>query len=163
VDFFEYQRWFERALSKLKLPSDCQQREPEWEAIQPPYSWQVRAFFDFSDGKHIRLWESHDKFAGLYMSRRVQWSYHYGDTMSLDENGDATQGAPDDPLDLRIDTAGGQVHMHYQKRQPHYRQADIEGLDLAKVDGLLFVRAVLRHRQTGKPLSDTLGFKIKIV
>jgi hypothetical protein len=159
VDFLTFQKSFETALGKIRLPADCKQREPNWEVVTS-YFWRVEVFFDFSDQKHIRIQESYDKFAKLYMSRKTQWSYHYGDTATFDENGDAVRGAPDDPLDLRIDTDRG-LHMHYQKQQPHYRQDDIEGIDLATVGAVEFIRAVLTHRRTHKSLGDVLGFKIK--
>jgi hypothetical protein len=158
VDYLTFRKSFEKALAKLRLPDDCKQREPSWEQVSWHF-WQVLVFFDFPD-KHIRIWESYDKIAKLDMSRRTQWSYHYGDTATLDENGDATRGAPDDPLDLRIDTTRG-IHMHYLTREPHYKQEAIKGIDLATVGALDFVRAVLTHRRTGKPLSEVLGFRIE--
>ena len=160
MDYFPFRKSFETDLKKLRLPADCQQREPGWEPTHPPLVWTVEVFFDFSDHKHIRIWESYDKIAKLYMSRKTQWAYHYGDTASFDETGDAVRGSPDDPLDLRIDTCSG-LHMHYQKREPHYKQDDIEGIDLTAVGALDFVRAVFTHRRTGKPLSEVLGFRIK--
>jgi hypothetical protein len=160
VDYFSFRKAFETALGKLRLPDGCHQQEPSWEPTVAPYFWTVEVVFDFADGKHIRIWESYDKIAGLYMSRKVQWAYHYGDTASFDEAGGAVRGSPDDPLDLRIDTCGG-VHLHYGKREPHYRQEDIDGLTISDVDALSFVRAVLTQRQTGKSLAEVLKFKIK--
>lgn len=159
MDYLTFRKSFEKTLGKLRLPDDCQQREPCWEPVSW-HVWQVLVFFDFSNDEHIRIWESYDKIAKLDMSRKTQWSYHYGDTATFDENGDAVRGAPNDPLDLRIDTNRG-IHMHYQTHQPHYKQEDIEGIDLAAVGALDFVRAVLTHRRTGKSLSEVLGFKIK--
>ena len=109
---------------------------------------------------HIRIWESYDKFAGLLISRRIQWAYHYGKTESFDTAGRAMRGAPGDSLVLRIDTCSG-LHMHYQTRNPHYAQDQIVGLNLDSVQALPFVRAVLKHRKTGKPFTKVLGFRIK--
>jgi hypothetical protein len=160
VDYFSFRRSFEAALSKLRLPPDCRQQEPVWEITAPPVGWQVEVFFDFQDQKHIRIWESYDKFAGLQMSRRVQWAYHYGKTESFDGGGHAMRGQPDDPLDLRIDTCSG-LHLHYQKREPHYAQDEVIGLDLHSLQALSFVRAVIKHRKTGKPFTKVFGFRIK--
>jgi hypothetical protein len=113
-----------------------------------------------SDHKHIRVWESYDKIAGLQLSRRVQWAYHYGFTEKVDEDGRAMRGDPDDPLDIRIDTSGG-IHMHYQKREPHYKQNDIEGLDLRDVHPIEFIRGVIKHRTKGEALTKIFGFRIK--
>ena len=161
MDFFKFYKDFETALSRLKLPSDCTQHEPEWEPTLPPLFWQVTVIFDFaSDSKHIRIWESYEKIGGLYMSRRNQWSYHYGRAESFDEDGKSERGSPDDPVDLRIDTTSG-LHMHYQQREPHYRQDQIDGLNLKSVEAVGFVRAVLRHRSRGQDFAKILGFKIK--
>ncbi len=127
----------------------------------PPYCWTVEVFFDFADQKHIRIWESFSKIAGLQMSRRLQWAYHYGGDEVIDEAGKAVRGAPNDPVDLRIDTCGGRVHMHYGTREPHYYQDKVDGLTLLKVQSLEFVKAVLKHRGTGEPFTKILGFSIK--
>ena len=160
MDYFSFRRSFEAALSKLRLPSDCTPQEPSWEVTAPPLGWQIEMLFDFGDQMHIRIWESYDKVAGLLISRRIQWAYHYGKTESFDRAGKAMRGAPDDPLELRIDTCSG-LHMHYQRREPHYDQDEIVGLDLNSVQALPFVRAVLKHRKTGKPFTKVLGFRIK--
>jgi hypothetical protein len=94
------------------------------------------------------------------MSRRLQWSYHYGPIQAVDELGNAARGAPDDPLDLRIDTSGGRVHLHYEKQEPHYYQDKIVGLSLVKVESLDFVKSVLKQRKSGEPFTKVLGFKI---
>lgn len=117
---------------------------------------------DFSsDRKYIRIWESYDKIAGLQMSRRVQWSYHYGFSDIVDEEGRALRGRPDDPLDIRIDTSGGAIHMHYQKQEPHYQQTDIAGLDLRDVYAIEFIRGVIRHRTRGDAFTKIFNFRIK--
>jgi hypothetical protein len=159
VDYFEFRKSLEQSLGRLKLPSGSRIREPDWLVIRPPLSWTVEVVVDFPE-KHVRIWESHDRFAGLQASRRIQWAYHYGETASFDEVGDSVRGKPDDPLDLRIDTAGG-LHMHYGKRNPHYKQEEIEGLDLASVGAIDFIRTVLKHMKTGRPLNSLLGFRIK--
>lgn len=160
MDYFEFRRWFEASLSKTKLPSDCTLQEPHWVEFAPPLFWSVEAVFRFTDQKHIRVWENYDKFAGLQMSRKTQWSYHYGVTEVIDEDGDAVQGNPDDPVDIRIDTCSG-LHLHYQTREPHYDQSQISGLDLSSIDAFKFVRGVLRHRKTGQPFTKVFGFRIR--
>jgi hypothetical protein len=135
VDYFDFRRSFESSLSKLKLPSDCTLQEPNWKVLVPPVSWSLEAIFRFTDTKHISIWETYDKFAKLQMSRKIQWSYHYGPTEITDEDGDALRGHPNDPVDIRIDTTSG-LHMHYQTRQPHLDQSRISGLDLNSIDAL---------------------------
>jgi hypothetical protein len=159
VDFFSYQKLFEAKLSGLKLPDDCVAHEPAWEVTMAPYFWTVEAFFQFVNRKHVRLWESHAKFAGLQESRKIQWAYHYGPTQSSDEAAELEQGAPDDPVDIRIDTCSG-LHLHYGTREPHYDQSRIVGLKLDEIQAWDFVRAVLKHRKSGEKLAAILRFKI---
>ena len=123
-------------------------------------SWSLEAVFRFTDAKHISIWETYDKFAKLQMSRKIQWSYHYGPTEITDEDGDALRGDPNDPVDIRIDTTSG-LHMHYQTRQPHLDQSRISGLDLGSIDAFTFIRSVLKHRKTGQPFTKIFAFRIK--
>jgi hypothetical protein len=87
VDYFEFKRSFETALSKLKLPADCKLQEPHWTVLRVPLAWMIDVFFEFDDNNHIHIWESHDKFAGLHASRKISWSYHYGEITSRDKDG----------------------------------------------------------------------------
>jgi hypothetical protein len=50
--------------------------------------------------------------------------------------------------------------MHYQAPARHYAQENIKGLTLESLGMLAFVRAVLQHRKSAKPLSEVLGFQI---
>lgn len=160
MDYFEFRRTFEANLKSLKLASDCTLQEPSWEEYAPPLFWSVEAMFQFTDGKHIRIREYYSKFAGLQMSRKTSWSYHYGSTQATDADGYAVRGNPDDPLEIRIDTCSG-LHLHYQKREPHFEQNRVVGLDLNDMNWLKFVKGVLRHRQSGLPFTKIFGFKLK--
>ena len=124
MDYFSFRRSFEDQSSELKLPEDCTAQEPSWEIPAPPFSWIVEYFFNFTDNQHIRVWEFYEKVAGLQMSRRLSWAYHYGIITTKDANGNTMQGSPDDPFEIRIDTCSG-LHLHYQKRQPHYDQSRV--------------------------------------
>jgi len=79
----------------------------------------------------------------------------------VDEEGRALRGKPDDPLDIRIDTSGGYLHMHYGKQEPHLKQSDVGGLDLRDVLAIDFIRGVIRHRTRGDEFTKIFGFKIK--
>jgi hypothetical protein len=159
VDYFSFRREFEDRLSKLKIPNDCSIQEPSWEITVPPFFWTVEIFLNFTDKQHIRIWESYEKLAGLLMSHRLQWSYHYGIITASDKSGGTMQGSPDDPLEIRIDTCSG-LHLHYQKREPHYDQSSIHKLDLKCVDAFAFVDAVFKHRKTNQPFTKILGFTV---
>ena len=127
--------------------------------LRVPLSWTVSMTFEFGDNNHIAVWENHDKFAGLQESRRIAWSYHYGPVTARDSKGRAIQGAASDPLTIRIDTCSG-LHLHYASQEPHYPQSRITGLDLQSVDAIGFVKAVLKHRKSGKDFKKILGFKL---
>lgn len=160
MDVFQHQKNLEKSLNNIRLPSGCNLRQPEWESTNPPHFWTVEFFIDFSDGKHIRIWESYSKISGLQMSRKLQWAYHYGETANFSEGGQAGRGNPDDPVDLRIDTCGG-LHMHYKSREPHYKQSEIKGLNLSEYGALDFIKDVLKHRKTSKPLNMVIGFEVE--
>jgi hypothetical protein len=160
VDLFEFGRNFDAELKRLKLPQEAKLQEPEIESTLPPLMWQVEFFISFQDGLCIAIWESWDKFAGLQDSRRIQWSYHYG-AAARDSSGRLLQSEPDSPVTIRIDTCGGKEHLHYLAREPHYSPSSVLGLDLESVDCWQFIKGVLRHRKTGKPVDQVFGFKIK--
>ena len=162
MDYFEFRRTFEASLKGLKLATDCVLQEPHWEEYAPPLVWSVEVVFQFTDRKHIRIREYYSKFAGLQMSRKTSWSYNYGSTEATDADGHALRGNPDDPLDIRIDTCSG-LHLHYEKREPHYDQEKVLGLDLLDIDWFKFVKGVFRHRKTGQPFTKIFGFKLKII
>ena len=138
-------------------------QEPTWESYAPPLCWSVETIFRFADRKYLRIWENYNKIARLEMSRKIQWSYHYGPIEATDDDGDVVQGSPDDPLDIRIDTRSGLtgLHLHYEKREPHINQEKVLGLDLGSVDWPKFVQGVLKHRKTGQPFTKIFGFKLK--
>jgi hypothetical protein len=159
VDYFGFRRSLEGQLSKLKLPDDCTFQELSWEITAPPFFWTVEFFINFTDKQHIRIWESYEKIAGLQMSRRLQWAYHYGIITAADRNGNTMRGSPDDPFEIRIDTCSG-LHLHYQKREPHYDQGRVAKLDLKTVDASTFVNAVFKRRKSGQPFTKTLGFTV---
>ncbi len=161
MDFLEFQRSFTAELSKLKLPDDCALREPDWLPIRAPLSWTVEVVLEFEDNTYIHIWESHDRFAKLQICRRIQWSYHYGPVTTRDGSGRPSQGTPDDPVEIRIDTCGGEPHLHYRQREPHYSAAQVVGVDIESIDAIAFIKAALKRRRTGKTFEKVMGFKIK--
>lgn len=160
MDFLEFQRSLTADLTKLKLPDDCVMREPIWLPLRVPLSWTVEVVFEFNDNTYIDIWENHDRVAKLQICRRIQWHYHYGAVTQRDDSGRATQGAPDDPVELRIDNCGGRPHLHYRQREPHYEQGQVRGLKFDTVCAIDFVRAVLKHRRSKQSFEKILGFKL---
>ncbi|MGH9565056.1 MAG: hypothetical protein ACRD4F_10200 [Candidatus Angelobacter sp.] len=140
------------------MPEDARLHEPMIDVTLPPLTWRVTFFISFQDGLTIRIWEFYDRFSRLEASRRVQWSYHYGQ-YAAGAAASPLKGEPDDPVIIRIDTTSG-LHMHYRARDPHYEQSRIKGLDLQSVDCWRFINNVLKHRRTEKPIDEVFGFKL---
>ena len=162
MDYFSFEKEFKRKLSQLKLPAGASWQAPLLKVTAPPLGWIVELFLRFADDTHVRIWEDYGKVAGLQLSRRRRWAYHYGPIMphQIGSDGTLVKGACTDPLELRIDTTDG-LHLHFRSQNPHYRQASIDGLTIESVDCWTFIRAVLKHRQSNKGLDEILGFKIK--
>lgn len=162
MDFLEFEKDFNRRKQLLKLPRDASAQAPVLKAIAVPYVWTFEFFIKFSDDMHIRLWEHYGKFAGLQASRRLHWAYHYGPIApgQIGSDGTLAKGTCTDPLVLRIDTANIGLHLHVDAQEPHYRQAQIGGLNLSNVDSWRFIKDILKHRQSGKAVSEVFGFKV---
>jgi hypothetical protein len=159
-DYLQFKRRFDQSHVKLKLPPDCVEQTPPTASNVHLYSWMFDWVVVFnSDNKYLRVRESHDKVGGLAHSRRLGFVFHYGPIVQRDVDGNIVWKSGD-PLDIRIDTSGGAVHLHYQDPAPHHPQANVKGLSLNSIDVFKFVRAVLQHRRSGKPLNEILGFQI---
>lgn len=163
MDYFEFEKDFKEKIGQLKLQSGDSLQPPIAKVSAPPFGWTIELFVRFQDGMHIRTWENYGKIAGLLDSRRIAWAYHYGPVVTGQEASDGTlvKGACSDPLVLRIDTTTIGPHLHFNAHNPHYKQEDVGGLALESVDSWKFIKAVLKHRHTGKGLDSILGFKIK--
>jgi hypothetical protein len=160
VDYPSFKRRFDQAYANLKLPPECIEQKPPTVTNVRLFSWTFDWVLIFNDdNKYLRVRESHDKVAGLLMSRRLGFAFHYGPIVKQGASGDIIRESTD-PVDIRIDKSRGHVHMHYQAPGPHYTQEKVKGLTLDSVDMLRFVRAVLQHRQSGKSISEILGFEI---
>jgi hypothetical protein len=160
VDYVNFKRRFDQSYAKLKLPPDCvEQKSPTVTNVRL-FSWMFDWVLVFPDDKkYVRIRESHDKVAGLALSRRLGFVLHYGPIVHQDADGNIIWQSHD-PVDIRIDNSPRPVHMHYQAPDPHHVQENVKGLTLESLDMLTFVRAVFQHRKSGKPLNEVLGFQI---
>ena len=161
-DYPRFKAWFDEEHSKLELPDGCSQiSEPQTtraHAFSP--IWEIEWYLGFADRKYLRVWERYEKVAKLIdISRRLSFSYHYGLIAKQGPDGIPVRNS-DDPVEMRIDNARGIAHMHFNSPEPHIAQANVEGLDLERIDLFTFIRAIFKHRKTGKPVNKTLGFKI---
>jgi hypothetical protein len=160
VDYVNFKARFDDAYAKLKLPPDCTEEITPTATNPGIYNWTFDWLLVFKDdNRYLRAPERYGKVAGLQLSRRIAFTFHYGPIIQRDVNGKLIWQNTDS-VDIRIDKIRGEVHMHYQAPNPHYGQGSIQGLTLESVDMLKFVRAVLQHRRSGKPLDEILGFKI---
>jgi hypothetical protein len=160
VDYLDFKRRFDQAYANLKFPPNCVEQTPPIATNPGLYSWTFDWVLVFNDdNRYLRVRESHGKVTGLDFSRRIHFVFHYGPIVQRDANGNIIR-QDTDPLDIRIDNSRGKVHMHYQAPDPHYGQENVRGLTLESVEIFTFVRAVLQHRKSGKPLTEILGFQI---
>jgi len=160
-DYFAYKRWFETGHDGLALPVDCIEPNDPVLTYSNQYTWDMEWFLIFTNPKtYIRIKENFAKRAGLQISRRIHFAYHYGPLTKTDLRG-IPDGEPADPLFVRIDNVGRPPHLHHQDDPTdHIPQSRITGLVLEKVDLFDFVKAAFRHRLSGKSIAVELGYGI---
>lgn len=124
------------------------------------YAWTFEWVLEFSATRYIRVWEQYGRVPGLQESRRVRFAFHYGPITGRDGSGNIVH-AFGDPVDIRVDDFNSPAHLHFQGPKPHYYQESVLGLELSNLDMIAFIKAVLRHRKSGKPLDKILKFRIR--
>jgi hypothetical protein len=162
-EYAKYKAWFDGEYSKIALPADCREILPPTTRLSNLFStvWTLEWTLGFTDHKYLRVQEHFEKIRGLVgLSQRKAFAFHYGALVAVAADG-TPERAASDPVDLRIDTSYGAAHMHFGNPEPHIAQANVEGLDMEKLELFAFVRAVLDHRKTGKTLDKLLKFRIK--
>lgn len=155
MDSLAYKRWFDGRRSSLRLPTDCSETEEPAFVFYTQYALELKWRLEFTSRHYIRVWEQRGRIKGLDESHRSRFAYHYGPVCHA---GDVYM--PDDPVVIRIDNCNSTVHLHYLEPQSHIAQADVRGLKLENVDPFSFIKAVFRHRKTGKPLNEVMGFRV---
>lgn len=161
MDYFEFKRDFDKKRSKLKLPTDCQELMPPSVDVASLYGWSFEWILTFADHKYLRVWEHHSKRPGLQDAARKSFAYHYGPITGQDPEGKLLR-ANTDPVDIRIDTSPRPVHMHFGAPEPHIQQESVLDLELERIAMFVFLKAILRHRQSRVPINEALGFRIKV-
>jgi len=156
--------------STLVLPVDCAVLVPDTCRPRTSVLWDFIWVFHFtSDNRYLRIWEYHDKVAGLIgESRRLQIVYHFGllnkfdnaGKPEVDEMGPLYDSA--DPVDIRIDNSspGRTPHLHFGGPNPHYQQRQVNGLDLNALDMFSFIAAIFKHREKAVPIEKVLKFRL---
>jgi hypothetical protein len=160
-DYFAYKRWFEAGHGALVRPVDCAERDGPVLTYSNQYTWEVEWLLIFANPhSYVRIRELFAKRAGLQLSRRVQFAYHYGPIVKTDSQG-VPERDPADPVFVRIDNSSRPTHLHQQSDPTdHIPQSRIAGLVLEDVDLFDFVKSAFRHRQSGKPIAKELGYRI---
>jgi hypothetical protein len=160
VDYLQFKTWFDQEYTKLKTPADCSELLSPTVVPTSSVLWTFRWFLGFTDGKYIQIKEHYSKQAGLIQqSHRASFAYHYGPVVRKSPDG-VPIGESINPVDIRIDTSHGPVHMHLAKPQPRYAQNQVKDLDMQDLGMFTFVKAICRHRASGKSLEETLHFRI---
>lgn len=161
MDYLQFSREFEKFHAKLRLPQNCIEPAPPTTIPVGFYFWRFEWQLIFKDdNKYLRIWERYTKLKGLDLSHRVSFAFHYGAVVEHDNDGLAVRDSQD-PVDIRIDNINGPAHLHYQAPKPHIPQASVEGLNLEALDMFTFVKAIILHRKSGKPIDQILGFRIR--
>jgi hypothetical protein len=160
-DYFAYKRWFEVGHGSLALPVDCVEPDGPVLKYSNQYTWELEWYLIFTNPhSYVRIQENFAKRAGLYMSRRINFAYHYWPITKADLRGFPDKD-PADPVFVRIDNAGRPAHLHHQDDpRDHIPQSRISGLVLEDVDLFDFAKSALRHRQSGRPMAKELGYRI---
>lgn len=160
MDYLEFERQSNREHSSFRPPDDCAEQVGPVLEYSSYFCWTFRWSLIFTDGKYIRIWEHYSKVARLSTSHRSRFALHYGPLSGREADGEPKYAATD-PVEIRIDNINNPSHLHWQAPEPHYFQDRIRGLDLGSVDRHFFVKAILNHRRSGKPIDKLLGFRIE--
>lgn len=127
----------------------------------PSPPWVMQFGIIYSDGMYIRIYEHYrslSKAAGGG-GRLQHLSYHYGPASAeRDEDGFPVKA---DECVLRIDNAPNWgKHAHYGG-EDHIPEQRLVGLDFDAITPFDFIKAVMMHRKTKRPLHEILGFEVK--
>jgi hypothetical protein len=161
LDYIQFSASFQKKYAALVLPADCAEVLPATFKVSSSLVWTLDWCLQFADKRHLRIREHYARHTSMIgMSRRHSFAYHYGPTTVTGPDGLPVRDSAG-PVDIRIDNSNMPAHLHYGAPQPHHPQSAIKGLDMENIDAFTFIRAIFKHRTTGKPIADTLGFRIE--
>jgi hypothetical protein len=159
----EYEAWFHGECTKPARELGFPFVGPFTSALGQPDSppWDSDFAIIFPDDKYVRVGEYYRplprKEGGGGCLQDL--AYHYGPcSKNRDEDGFPNQMKK---CDLRIDIDRRyQRHIHYMN-EDHIPESRLLGLYFDNIDPFRFIRAVDRHRASGEPLQEILGFKVE--
>ncbi len=126
----------------------------------PSPPWTMQFGIIYPDDMYIRIYEHYRSLSkGEGGGGRLQYlSYHYGPSSSdRDEDGFPVKV---DEFVLRIDIdERSKRHAHYGG-EDHIPDQRLIGLDFDSITPFDFIKAVMAHRKTTKPLHEILGFEV---
>jgi hypothetical protein len=159
VDYSRYRADFLARKAAVNLPADCNPGEPTF-VFSTSYSWTLTWIISFADNQYVRIRECFGKVKGRYTAVRRVLSYHYGPIENPGNlEGKYRVGAP---VVIRIDVRDDEpAHLHYLGPEPHYEQKDVKGFKLETADMFSWLEAVLKSRQTGTPIHESLKFTVQ--
>lgn len=161
-DYLAYRRWFDAGYGAIVRPPDCTELDGPTFTYSNQYTWTLEWYLVFSNDpkSYIRIGEHFAKRAGLSLSRRISFSYHFGPTVGTAADGTPLRN-PADPVFVRIDDIYQVVHLHPARdATQHLPQSHVTGIVLDAVDLFDFVRASFKVREAGTLMADELGYRI---
>jgi len=129
---------------------------------KPPWKMEWAIIFD-ADGTYLRVTETWWRRKPPYLLNtgiREHFSFQYGVAGPLrDLHGIPVRDYSFQTF-IRVDCDTHGPHLHY-RGEDHIQQNRVDGFRIASADPFNFVRAILRHKQTGESLATILNFTIR--
>lgn len=126
----------------------------------PSPPWALQFAIIYPDDMYIRIYEHYRSLsrASGGGGRLQHLSYHYG-PVSTERDEDGFPVKVDDCI-LRIDIdERSKRHAHY-RGEDHIPEKRLIGLNFDVITPFDFIRAVVAHRKTTKPLHEIIGFEV---
>ncbi len=130
----------------------------------PP--WNMDWLVKFPDGKQVYLYERwrprrSPSPSTPMLGERFAFSFHYGTSTPLRRlNGFPARDKTNHPAIIRIDLDLYGPHLHFHGELPHIQQANVRGMTIGDVGPFDFIRAVLKHRETGADFDAIMNFTV---
>jgi hypothetical protein len=162
----EYEHWFQTEYSAITLGPHCTEAGPfiDWKVAPNKPPWKMEWAIIFDDGTFLRVtenwWRRKPPFQANNMGVREHFSFQYGIAGSLrDQHGIPVRDNSCETF-IRIDCDIYGPHLHYGG-DDHIHQSRVDGFHIASAEPFDFVRAILRHKETGEKLATIFNFTVR--
>ena len=165
MQYDEYEALLNRSCSQLKLEPHCIEIGPfctPTTTTPNTAPWQMEWCVLFPDRMYLVVRENWWDVKGerRRIGYRKDFAFHYGPANpKRNHDGIPVRDNKKFPAVLRIDSDHKGPHLHFNG-EDHILQARVLNLSISQVDVFDFVRAVLKHRRSGKGFDRILGFEI---